>query len=282
MWTGCKRQLPSAQKTWPMLERRQNRETDTKSSGAEPFFKPAPAEQVPEAKEAARAMNLDLEGVSIRTDGKGLPADKSAMARGREVVLSPQVPKDSDTFNYLVGHELAHVAQQREGASPSSVQSAEQEAAGGGLAFALGKKSGRGIGYAIRQGISKTAAHFSSCFGVEEAPTQIPDYMGAESREAIAEIERIIGSTNALSVIIVAGTVGLAAADDPLESAAKGGPGDEVNAAAQALRAVPTIRDARITQIIQFLLLSHENDMNRQERQFWHRALDNLDLIRTR
>lgn len=106
--------------------------------------------------------------------------------------------------------------------------------------------------------------------------------MGQASREAIEEIDRIIGATNTLNVIVPLGTIALVSTANPLESAATGGPGDTIEASAEALRGIPAIRDARIMQVIQFLLLEHENDMNTRERAFWQQVLDNLNLIRSR
>jgi hypothetical protein len=267
-----------------MLQKKSNDPNAAGKANEKPFFAPAPQNQQSngQLEEIGKAMNIDTDAIQLHTDGRNLPSGKSAMAKGNEISIDSSISKGSDTFNYLLAHEMAHVAQQREGAQSAALASSESEAATVGMAYASGKKTGFWQQFSIRNAISKTAAHYSTCFGFEEPPARIPDYMGEHSRAAIREIEGVIGSSDALSVIILVGTVGLAATESPLESAAKGGPGDEITAAAGALRAVPTIRDARITQIIQFLLLEHENDMNQQERQFWNRALENLDLIRTR
>jgi hypothetical protein len=55
----------------------------------------------------------------------------------------------------------------------------------------------------------------------------------------------------------------------------------DVSPQAQALLALPVITRARVLTEIELLLVTHENDMNEQERAFWHRMHDRVEAIGT-
>ena len=109
----------------------------------------------------------------------------------------------------------------------------------------------------------------------ETVRTEPPTYLGAESRRALAEIDRITGSGQLLGTFIVLGTVVTMATAGPDENAATiATRGPDLTPQARALLAVPVITYSRVLTVVDLLLVSHENQMNPDERAFWQRMHD--------
>jgi hypothetical protein len=225
----------------------------------------------------------DLSHVQVHTDDEATRLTNEhnarAVAVGDHIAFSAGEYRPGTLIgDGLIAHELAHVMQQDAAGPVNSAgvaheQDANRSAFGvvlSALGMARGALSGLAANAAPRM---KTGLSLQSC--VRRDRFEVPEYMGEHSRAAIEEINRIIGSTEALENIIPIGTVVTIATSSPAETLASGS--YDVEPQARALAAIPTIRRARIQQVIYFLLLEHGNDLNEQEKQFWQRALAALD-----
>ena len=222
------------------------------------------------------AMLRQLEQGNVPVEKDDLPQGKTGAIQGDKITLSRDLEENSPLYAYTLAHEMAHAVQQGNSGPVATEAEAEKEASAAAMAWLTGNRMG--FLDLLRSRVSRTARLYQSCGA--QPKQELPSFMGQASREAVQEIDWIIGSTNALNVIIPIGLVLNSA--EPVESAATGGPGDTFEAAARAVKGIPAIRDARILQVIQFLLLEHGNNMNAEERAFWNRAMYNLSLIRSR
>jgi Domain of unknown function (DUF4157) len=190
----------------------------------------------------------------------------------------------------LLAHELAHVMQQEQSGMPSgNLELGESER--GVLEHDADLSAFRAIG-SLWSGVKnfvgdvgrnaaprmKSGLHLQRCTASQKK--QAPPYLGPHSLEAMEEIDRVVENSELLSKMIVFGTVVATSTKGPEEHVATGGPGHEIEAAAEALRAVPVIRRNRVETIISLLLVEHENEMNEKERTFWHNMLTNLEKQR--
>lgn len=219
--------------------------------------------------------------VQLHTDGPASSLagqlDARAFAVGEHIAFdSGEYRPGTLTGDALIAHELAHVAQQH-GAetadhasrSPALEQDANRSAVGAVLATL--SRGGRALAQAgprLSSGLSLQRCTRSQRY-------EAPDYLGPESRRTIEDINSEIESWDLVGDLIVGGTALTLATSSPEETLASGG--YDVEPQARALAAIPTIKRARIEQHITLLLISHENDMNPQERQFWHNALELLN-----
>ncbi|MEZ4266145.1 MAG: DUF4157 domain-containing protein [Myxococcota bacterium] len=108
-------------------------------------------------QQLASALGISLDGLTVRADDDARKRTESrgasGLMEGGQVFLNPQAyDPETSTGRYLLGHEMAHVAQQRQtgavspdvrGAKP--VLHAETEAAAIGQRFAAGQSPGRAM-----------------------------------------------------------------------------------------------------------------------------------------
>jgi|RhiMetdeSRZDD1v2_1073273.scaffolds.fasta_scaffold28651_2 hypothetical protein len=241
------------------------------------------------------AFGHDFSRVRIHADARAAEfcssLDARAFAYGSDIAFgTEQYNPGTLTGDALLAHELAHVMQQEdshtaagtlqrgEAADTTLEQDADLSTVGAMSSIWSGVKNivgniGQKAAPTIRSGLQ-----LQRCSASQKK--QAPPYLGPHSLEALEEIDRVVENTELLSKMIVFGTVVTTAAKGPEEHVATGGPGHEIEAAAEALRAVPTIRRARVETIISLLLVDHENEMNEQERTFWHNMLNNIQQRR--
>jgi hypothetical protein len=237
------------------------------------------------------AFGHDFSRVRIHADPKAAELCSSLNARafayGSEIAFGAGEYKPGTlTGDLLLAHELAHVMQQEQLGTPSG-NLQQGEAAHGALEQDADLSAISAIG-SIWSGVknilgdigrnaaprTRSGLQLQRCTASQKK--QAPPYLGPHSLEAMEEIDRVVENTELLSKMIVFGTVVVTGAKGPEEHVATGGPGHEIEAAAEALRAVPAIRRNRVETIITLLLVEHENEMNAQERTFWHNMLTNL------
>lgn len=99
---------------------------------------------------------------------------------------------------------------------------------------------------------------------------EAPDYLGPHSRETLKRLNDRLESLEMLGPLIAVGTATVVGFGPPSD------PTDTVTSAAQALKGLPAIKRAVITQEVTLLLVEHENDMNDQEKAFWRRILNSI------
>jgi hypothetical protein len=179
----------------------------------------------------------------------------------------------------LLAHELAHIAGAHTDAAEAGelepVVSPRLEAEANRTAFAAMARLFLGIrtGAAGEHGPRTTRARRAgllpgSCFS--SSTIEAPSYLGPHSRETLNRLNDRLGSLDLLGPVIALGTAGTVGFGRPSD------PSDTVEAAALALRGLPAIKRAVITEEVTLLLVRHENDMNERERQFWRRILEEL------
>jgi len=212
-----------------------------------------------------------LSSVQLKQGSLSGPDNILAGEQGENIVMDKMIPPESLLGKALLAHELTHVLQQRADSSRSSQQISydshhdiESEANSIGWNFMKNGSPGGQLNSPIKR--KSKRSQFHACTGSD---IEAPSYLGPYSREALREINNVVGNMRLLRPLIIAGVA--VAHSDPVESAAQGGPGEDINAAAEAARAIPVIQRARITQIIELLMVEHQNDLNPQEIAFWRR-----------
>jgi hypothetical protein len=230
----------------------------------------------------------DLSHVRVHANGQAarLSAglDARAFAIGEHVAFGEgQYRPGTPIGDALIAHELAHVVQQEGSRSTTSTSrdALETEAntsAVGALLSVLG-----GAKAALSQKMMprlRSGLQLQRC--IQSQKYEIPPYLGPASTIALEQINQVIENVDLLGNFVVFGTAfNLATADVEERGAsiatdvATDTP-SEVELAARALSGLPAIRRERITTIITLLLVEHENDMNAQERAFWHRILESI------
>jgi hypothetical protein len=215
-----------------------------------------------------RALGADLSSVRVHRDTVRDDGDTLGFAMGEHVGFRPGAYRPgTPAGDALLAHELAHVLQQREGGGAAS-DAHERDATATALAVAGGGAARPRLG--SRLALQRCSA--------ERAPR--PTYLGPESHRALDEIERITESDELLGTFIVLGTavtMGTAGVEENAATLATGGP--SLDPHGQALLAVPVITYNRVLTVIQLHLVMHENEMNEEERAFWHRMHDRVSLL---
>lgn len=213
----------------------------------------------------------NLSSVQLKQESLSGTDNILAGAQGENIVMDKMIAPESLLGKALLAHELTHVLQQRADSSRSSQQISydshhdiESEANSIGWNFMKNRSPGGQLNSPIKR--KSKRSQFHACTGSD---IEAPSYLGPYSRQALREINDVVGNMRLLRPLIIAGVA--VAHSDPAESAAQGGPGEDINAAAEAAKAIPVIQRARITQIIDFLMLDHQNDLNPQEMAFWRR-----------
>jgi hypothetical protein len=226
------------------------------------------------------ALGADLGDVRVHTD-EGAASEvrrhgAEALAVGRHVAFERGRYRPGTLLgDALLAHELAHTVQQRAGASGGGLGApghrleadANRSALGavgalwGGAARAMGQAAA-GAAPRLRSG---TQMQFFFCEG--EPTYEAPDYLGVHSRETLKNLNRRLGALKALGPVIAVGTAVTVGFGPPSD------PSDTVEAAAHALRGLPAWARAIITEEVGYLYLSHGNDLNAQEREFWDAVL---------
>ncbi len=212
-----------------------------------------------------------LSTVHLEQESLSGPDNILAGAQGENIVMDKMIPPGSLLGKALLAHELTHVLQQREDGSRKSKQSVydthqdiEHEANSVGWNFMEKGNPGFQLNEPIRR--KSKRGQFHACSG---SSIEAPAYLGPDSRKALKEINDTVKDFRILRPLIIAGIA--VAHSDPVESAAQGGPGEDVKAGAEAAQAIPVIEKAQIIQIIELLMLDHQNNMNPQEVEFWRR-----------
>lgn len=214
------------------------------------------------------ALGADLSSVRIHADTLREGPETLAFAAGEHVGFHPGLYRPGTTAgDALLAHELAHVLQQREGGSaPAAALERDATATATAVALRQTARPRLGSGLALQR--------------CTAAPAARPAYLGPESHAALDQIERISESGELLGTFIVLGTavnMGMAGAEENAATLATGGP--SLDPQAQALLAVPVITYNRVLTVIELLLVSHENEMNPEERAFWHRMHDRVSTL---
>jgi hypothetical protein len=237
------------------------------------------------------AFGHDFSRVRVYADAKAAEVcsslDARAFAYGSDIAFGKGEYKPGTLAgDFLLAHELAHVMQQEQaGTLPGSLQ--QGEAAHGALeqdadlsalsavgSIWSGVKNLVGdIGRNAAPGIS-SGLQLQRCSASQRK--QAPPYLGPHSLQAMEEIDRVVENSELLGKMVVFGTVVVSGTAGPEEQVATGGHAHDIEAASEALRAIPAIRINRVETIISLLLVEHENEMNSQERTFWHNMLTNL------
>jgi len=231
-----------------------------------------------------RVLGETLSDVRIHTRGPAARevGDRGALAmtEGGDVAFAPgRYRPGTPVGDALLAHELTHVVQQREGAHLTGDRGTLEQAADRSATSALRELWGTHVNLdrpATQQartgGRADAATQFMFC--EPENRIERPDYLGPDSIEALDDIEGMLDSAELLQYLIVFGTVATLATSTPEETLATRG--YDVEAQARALGDVEKIVIARIIQRIELLLISHENDMNAEEKAFWRRLHDRL------
>ncbi len=229
------------------------------------------------------SMGTNFSSVRVHTDADTAKLSSDLGARaftvGEDIVFGANEYKPgTPAGDALIAHELAHVVQQRGGksAETTSQRSEAQQSdfekdatlsAAGVMASLWGKTTAALSGLAKHaRPRMKAGLSLQRCGKNEQI--QAPSYLGPDSLRALEEINRQIENFDLLSKFIAYGSA-IDIASSPLESAASSGL--DVSRQAEALRGLPEIRRNRINQVIELLLIEHENDMNEQEKAFWRR-----------
>jgi hypothetical protein len=189
--------------------------------------------------------------------------------------FAPQTP----VGEALLAHELAHIAGAHTGEAgagelqPVVSERLETEANRTTVAVMASLFLGLRTRAAGEHGPGPTRVRRAgllpgSCF--ESSTIEAPDFLGPHSRETLERLNDRLGSLDLLGPVIALGTAGTIGFGPPSD------PSDTVEAAALALRGLPAIKRAVITEEVTLLLVEHENDMNERERQFWRRILEGL------
>lgn len=238
------------------------------------------------------AFGHDFSLVRIHADSRGEELCSSlnarALASGSDIAFrTGEYKPGSLTGDLLLAHELAHVVQQEQSGAPSGNEQGG-EAESGLLEHDADVSAFRAIGFlwsgvkSLVGDVGRNAAprvrsglRLQRCTASQKK--QAPPYLGPHSLEAMEEIDRVVENSELLGKMIVFGTVVVTGTAEPEERVATVGHGHEIEAAAEALRAVPAIRRNRVETIITLLLVQHENEMNEKERTFWHNMLTNLE-----
>jgi hypothetical protein len=225
----------------------------------------------------------DFSNVRVHDNAVGDAIAKShnatAVAFGEDIAFESGAYRPGTSLgDALIAHELAHVAQQRgslsvsDNESRSSENHLEHHASSSALKAMIVMKLGGSSASETSLPVSaKSPRRFSACSSGSNQ-IQPPSYLGPHSLETLREINRIIDNTDLLARVIVVGVAVNAGMASPEENIATQGPGQNIEAAAQALQGIPAIRRYRVHQEIGFLLLNHGNDLNGQERAFWQRV----------
>ncbi|MGN6532850.1 MAG: eCIS core domain-containing protein [Ginsengibacter sp.] len=212
-----------------------------------------------------------LSSVHLKQESIAGSGNLLAGAQGEDIVMDKMIPPESLLGKALLAHELTHVLQQRADASHKSEQSVydtyeniESEANSVGWKFMNKGMTGFKLNEPVRR--KSKRGQFHACTG---SSIEAPAYLGPDSRKALTEINDTVKDFRILRPLIIAGIA--VAHSDPAESAAQGGPGEDVKAGAEAAQAIPVIEKAQIIQIIELLMLDHQNTMNPQEVEFWRK-----------
>lgn len=259
-----------------------NRAHDSSTTPA-PFFPPDPGKKNSGPSKETGNLNSsvrtemehffgeNLSSVRLKRESLSGPGNILAGAQGENIVMDKMIPPESLLGKALLAHEITHVLQQRADSSRGSQQISydsnrdiESEANSIGWYFMKNGSPGGQLDSPIKR--KSKRSQFHACTGSD---IEAPSYLGPHSRQALREINDVVGNMKLLRPLIIAGVA--VAHADPVESAAQGGPGEDINAAAEAAKAIPVIQRARITQIIELLMVEHQNDMNPQEIAFWRR-----------
>lgn len=230
-----------------------------------------------------QAFGQSLDRVRVHSDDVGERVSREARApaaasgdhlyfdRGE---FTPETPAGEA----LIAHELAHVVHGHdagEGETGDVLHAPAMEAEANRTAFAALANLWLGTRERIR-----SAARAGGATGIgrllpadcpdSSAAIEAPDYLGPHSRETLERLNNRLESLEMLGPLIAVGTAGAVGFGPPSD------PTGTVTSAAEALKGLPAIKRAIITQEVTLLLVEHENDMNDQEKAFWHRILNNV------
>jgi hypothetical protein len=234
-----------------------------------------------------RVLGRDLADVRIHTDGA--PAREvdrigaAAMTRGNDVTFAEgRYAPGTPLGDALLAHELAHTLQQRDGDHRVRSRAALERSADRSASAALRELWGARVDTA-RSSAERTraparadsATQFMFC--EPENRVERPAYLGPHSHATLDNIEGILESGELLQYMIVFGTavtLGTSAPQDTLATR-----GYDIEPQARALGDVEQITIMKVRQQIEFLILSHGNDLNAEERQFWDRLYERLGAL---
>jgi hypothetical protein len=232
------------------------------------------------------ALGADLGDVRVHT-GEAVASEvrrhgAEAMAIGRHVAFDHGRYRPGTLLgDAMIAHELAHTLQQRAagpgsatGSAGSRLEADANRSALGAVATLWGgatRAAGRAVAGAGPRLAAGTQLQFLVC---ERTPAfETPDFLGEHSLATIRRLNDKMELFAYLGPLIAIGTAGVVGFGPPSD------PSDTVESAALALAGMPTIQRAVIVKEVSFLLLSHENDMNAQEREFWYNILRRLEAM---
>lgn len=224
--------------------------------------------------------NRDFSDVRVHTDTKAAESTGTENARaytvGNHIAFNTSEYKPGSLEgDALIAHELAHVVQQTgEGSALTAGkvpgqddQSLEKEADAAALrVVAAGPDGSKAVGNRIAQGMmpgQRTGLRLQRC--ARSQSIQAPSFLGAQSRETLDRINRIMEAGGALQQWIAFGQT-ITSFENPLQAL-------ETAEAAEAIAAVPVIVKARVRQEIELLLVTHGDELSAEERTFWEQLL---------
>ncbi len=231
-----------------------------------------------------RAFGRSFDDVRIHTESTGdevaSRTGAPAAASGDHVFFkSGEFKPETPVGEALLAHELAHITRGHEGeAEAGSLRAAstpDMEADANRSMFAalsnlwLGGNERVNEGSRLRRRGKARGLLPSSCIG-SDSTIEPPEYLGEHSLDTLRSLNRRLESLDALGPLIAIGTAGVVGFGAPTD------PTDTVTSAAEALRGLPAIKRAIITDEVTLLLVQHGNDLNEQEKAFWQRILDSV------
>ena len=215
----------------------------------------------------SKAFATDFSNVQIHTNSKAVQMNEQlgarAFAHGSDIYFNNnQFNPDTSDGKHLLAHELTHVVQQK--GKENGERAPEY----------LNEFSNQHQGD-YSNSISKESLNVIRCMGRAADPiVEYPDYFGRYSIEAMDDINRITSSLSDLGPFIVISTIVTLGTSDPIETLATGS--YDISPQAKALSVLPIIRNNRVRQVIELLIVMHGNDLNSQENVFWNRVLEKL------
>jgi Domain of unknown function (DUF4157) len=216
-------------------------------------------------------LGASLDRVTVHAGGtSGASArsvDALAYTVGNHIVFGDgQYRPGTPVGDMLLAHEAAHVAQQSGKNSRSSHDDGrlenEANAAALSFAFSFGALKAR-TAAAVRSGIRLQRCPISSAKRINP-----PSFFGPASRDTLDTINRIMESGASLSNWISYGTI-VTSFEDPIAAMHSA-------EAAEAMKSIPGIVRARAGEEIDLLLVTHDKDLNQEEKAFWNNLRSRL------
>ncbi|MEM7369440.1 MAG: hypothetical protein AAF587_12630 [Bacteroidota bacterium] len=103
---------------------------------------------------------------------------------------------------------------------------------------------------------------------------QYPSYFGPLSRDTMDRIRDTSQSMSLARWAIVAGTIISLGTSTPLETLASRS--HDVSGQAEGMQGLHAVERRLIRDQVHYLLIHSENDLNQEERRFWHNVIDNM------